>query len=68
MKENDGVHLDLGAGKIPRNPYQCKSLHALDIYEPADLASHITFAKANLSLQPIPYQTTLLTRYQHLIL
>lgn len=55
MQEKVGIHLDLGCGKSPRNPYCFKTLHALDIYEPKDLLSHITFAKANLTLQPIPY-------------
>lgn len=55
MNEKIGIHLDLGCGKSPRNPYGFKSLHALDIYEPEDLPINITFTKANLTLQPIPY-------------
>lgn len=55
MNEKIGIHLDLGCGKSPRNPYGFKTLHALDIYEPEDLPINITFTKANLTLQPIPY-------------
>lgn len=55
MEEKDGIHLDLGCGKSPRNPYNFSSLHAVDIYKPEALPNHVEFRVANLTMQPIPY-------------
>lgn len=48
-------HLDLGCGSHPRNPYARSALFGVDIGEVAATARHVEIAKANLSLQPIPF-------------
>ena len=47
-------HLDLGCGPVPRNPYHCDEVHAVDLALPPGLDT-TRFAQANLSLEPIPH-------------
>jgi SAM-dependent methyltransferase len=48
------IHLDLGCGKFPRNPYDRAKLCGIDIrgLKPAE---GFEFMPANLALEPIPY-------------
>jgi SAM-dependent methyltransferase len=48
-------HLDLGCGRIPRNPYGATELYGVDIR--TGLAPEIpaTIVAANLALEPIPF-------------
>lgn len=48
------VHLDLGCGKRPRNPYGRKHLCGVDI-RALSSDEDFEFRPANLSLEPIPY-------------
>lgn len=48
-------HLDLGCGTLPRNPYGRSALYGVDI-RALDGMSGFTFAVANLSFEPIPFE------------
>jgi SAM-dependent methyltransferase len=48
------VHLDLGCGTAPRNPYRRKFLCGVDIRSPQNLNVH-EYKSANLFLDPIPW-------------
>jgi SAM-dependent methyltransferase len=50
-------HLDLGCGKFPRNPYNQKNLHGIDVRDikPNSFDEGFFYKKANLFLEPIPY-------------
>lgn len=41
----DSIHLDFGAGKVPRNPFQCSKLFTLDIYENSNSENHYIIEK-----------------------
>jgi SAM-dependent methyltransferase len=48
-------HLDLGCGKIPRNPYHCDELWGIDLS--VEAVGIFPFIKhANLSVEPIPFE------------
>jgi SAM-dependent methyltransferase len=50
-------HLDLGCGANPRNPLDATELHGIDIGNRlSDEERKVYFTKANLILDPIPYQ------------
>lgn len=50
-------HLDLGCGSTPRNPFGATELHGIDIGDRlANEVGNVLFTKANLILNPIPYQ------------
>jgi SAM-dependent methyltransferase len=48
------LHLDLGCGTVPRNPYRRDEAHGIDIALPASLDPRL-FKCANLSVEPIPH-------------
>jgi SAM-dependent methyltransferase len=48
------VHLDLGCGKRPRNPYQRTRVCGVDV-RALSSSSDFEFRAANLSVDPIPY-------------
>ncbi len=48
-------HLDLGCGDVPRNPYRQDELFGVDI---GGNAASGTVRRANLVLQPIPFDTS----------
>jgi SAM-dependent methyltransferase len=48
-------HLDLGCGPLPRNPYRCDEVYAVDLEIPAGMDLQ-RFRRANLSLEPIPHE------------
>ena len=48
------IHLDLGCGKFPRNPYDRAELCGIDI-RGLSPAEGFDFRPANLALEPIPY-------------
>jgi SAM-dependent methyltransferase len=48
------IHLDIGCGKVPRNPYSREKLCGVDICS-SDSTEAFDFRAANLSLEPIPY-------------
>lgn len=49
-------HLDLGCGAYPRNPFGANELHGIDIRNRlSEGMDQVSFAKANLVLEPIPY-------------
>jgi SAM-dependent methyltransferase len=50
------IHLDIGCGKVPRNPYSRKKLCGVDIRD-SDSTDTFDFRSANLSLEPIPYSS-----------
>lgn len=47
-------HLDLGCGPVPRNPYDCDEVHAVDLFRHENCDPK-RFRQANLSLEPIPH-------------
>jgi SAM-dependent methyltransferase len=50
------IHLDIGCGKVPRNPYSRQKLCGVDLdARVGDLAQGFDFQAANLALEPIPY-------------
>ena len=51
-------HLDLGCGKFPRNPYNQNKLYGIDVRDinPNAFDEGFNYKKANLFLEPIPYQ------------
>jgi SAM-dependent methyltransferase len=49
------IHLDLGCGPIPRNPYGRAKLCGIDIRADLQLDPAVEIAAANLSCEPIPY-------------
>jgi len=51
------IHLDLGCGTQPRNPYGAPHLHGVDI-RPAQAHSQtagFTYTSANIALEPLPF-------------
>lgn len=48
-------HLDIGCGSIPRNPYGRSTLFGVDIGEVSVCAQPVVMAKANLTMEPIPF-------------
>ncbi|GMV45188.1 MAG: hypothetical protein AMXMBFR66_05860 [Pseudomonadota bacterium] len=46
-------HLDLGCGRVPRNPYGRDELYGVDLDAPADGEGRIR--RANLAVAPIPW-------------
>lgn len=48
-------HLDIGCGSRPRNPYERSALFGVDIGEVAVPMERVQIAKANLSIEPIPF-------------
>lgn len=52
------LHLDLGCGARPRNPYHCDAVYAIDLMQPEGMSPHL-FRRANLSLEPIPFPNAL---------
>ena len=52
---NVSKHLDLGCGRVPRNPYGRDSLYGVDLgAEPGAFGGQVL--SANLALQPIPFE------------
>lgn len=51
-------HLDLGCGTRPRNPYGKRRLYGVDIRRVGS-TEHFEFAAANLSFEPIPFETAM---------
>ena len=51
-------HLDLGCGAIPRNPYKRAKLSGIDIREGLSNNPDIVIRAANLSTDPIPFETS----------
>lgn len=49
------IHLDLGCGPIPRNPYGRAKLCGIDIRADLQLDPAVEIRAANLSCEPIPY-------------
>lgn len=49
------IHLDLGCGLVPRNPYARHQLCGIDIRADLSLDRSIEIRAANLSCEPIPY-------------
>jgi SAM-dependent methyltransferase len=58
MRAATTLHLDLGCGATPRNPYQCDAVYAIDLTQPDGMPAHL-FRRANLSLEPIPFPDSL---------
>jgi SAM-dependent methyltransferase len=52
------LHLDLGCGAKPRNPYRRARLCGVDIRKAVDVDPAVEIRVANLALQPIPYATS----------
>lgn len=50
------LHLDLGCGKRPRNPYARARLSGVDI-RPLESSEDFEYRSANLALEPIPYES-----------
>jgi SAM-dependent methyltransferase len=48
-------HLDLGCGRVPRNPYNRTELHGIDI-NPVHDGGRVHLKHANLALEPVPYE------------
>ena len=48
-------HLDLGSGLNPRNPFLADDLYGVDIIDANNLKINFTYAKCNLSLNPLPF-------------
>lgn len=57
--DNIKAHLDIGCGAKPRNPYGCKHVYGLDIYQDKNLPPEVIFKQANLVLHNIPYEDAL---------
>lgn len=49
------IHLDLGCGARPRNPYGHEELHGIDIRLPDALLEGVQIKLANLAIDKIPY-------------
>ncbi len=49
------LHLDLGCGNKPRNPYGCETLYGIDIREGLSAPGVAAIVAANLTLEPIPF-------------
>jgi len=49
------IHLDLGCGPVPRNPYGRAKLCGIDIRADLQLDPAVEIRAANLSCEPIPY-------------
>lgn len=49
------IHLDLGCGPVPRNPYGRARLCGIDIRADLQLDPAVEVRAANLSCEPIPY-------------
>lgn len=54
MTDNITRHLDLGCGKVPRNPYRRDQLFGVDISAQTGV-DNATIVQANLALEPIPF-------------
>ena len=48
-------HLDLGSGSNPKNPLSADELYGVDIIDANNLKINFTYAKCNLSLNPLPF-------------
>jgi SAM-dependent methyltransferase len=51
------LHLDIGCGERPQNPYRRATLCGVDIRERAEVTD-FDYRMANLSLAPIPYENS----------
>ena len=49
------IHLDLGCGPLPRNPYGRSKLCGIDIRDDLQLDPAVEIRAANLRCEPIPY-------------
>jgi SAM-dependent methyltransferase len=49
------MHLDLGCGKFPRNPYGRAKVCGVDLRELSGDSESFEFRRANVVLEPIPY-------------
>lgn len=53
----DGSHLDIGGGDVPRNPYNMKFVHCVDTRSipSSDLPKNISYKKSNFVTARLPY-------------
>ena len=51
------IHLDLGCGTQPRNPYGATDLHGVDIRSEQENSKTggFTYTSANIALEPLPF-------------
>lgn len=49
------IHLDLGSGHQPRNPFRCSKLVALDIFESPGNSESFEYVKADIT-EPLPFK------------
>ncbi len=53
-------HLDIGCGDVPRNPYHCKNLFAVDTRALNNLKSNaeqFTYRQSNFAIDPLPFES-----------
>lgn len=52
------IHLDLGCGPVPRNPYRRSKVCGVDVRADLAVDPAVEIAVANLSCEPIPFPTS----------
>ena len=55
------IHLDIGCGANPRNPYNCHTVVGIDIVERLDESNNIQFLKCDPSIETLPFPDSYFT-------
>lgn len=54
----DTVHLDLGSGRFPRNPFGAKKVYGVDISDVSSVDPNVTIMKADLNFERLPFDVS----------